>query len=164
MIAMEGEPVLAVDEIEEPVETDSSPELAKLKSQWQELLEKIGAKKAALKGVLIDTRPKTLDEKTLVLLCKGPFHFEQLSKTENKDLVESVIEEMVGHKISLIPLLPAAAVKNASSEKPALRAPKPMSSPKIDVKEIEKEEPVVAAAMKLFGAKVVEVKRNTPPK
>jgi hypothetical protein len=161
---MEGEPVLAVDEIEEPLDTDSSPELAKLKSQWQELLEKIGAKKAALKGVLIDTRPKTLDETTLVLLCKGPFHFEQLSKTENKDLVESVIEEMVGRKISLIPLLPAGSVKNTSLEKPAVRAPKPMSSPKMDVKEVEKEEPVVAAAMKLFGAKVVEVKRSIPPK
>jgi len=160
----EGEPVLAVDEIEEPLETESSPELAKLKSQWQELLEKVGAKKAALKGVLIDTRPKTLDEGTLVLLCKGPFHLEQLSKPENKVLVESVIEELIGHKINLVPVLPAGAVKPVSNEKPAVRAPKSMSAPKIDIKELEKEEPIVAATMKLFGAKVVEVKRSNPQK
>jgi DNA polymerase-3 subunit gamma/tau len=159
----EGEPVLAVDEIEEPVETDSSPEMAKLKSQWQELLEKVGAKKVALKGVLLDTRPKTIDADTLVLLCKGQFHFENLSKPENKTLVESVIEELVGRKITLVPVLPASAAK-AASDKPVVRAPKSLSAPKIDVKELEKEEPIVAATMKLFGAKVVEVKRNNPQK
>jgi len=157
----EGEPVLAVDEIEEPIETDSSPEMAKLKSQWQELLEKVGAKKVALKGVLIDTRPKTIDADTLVLLCKGQFHFENLSKPENKTLVESVIEELVGRKITLVPILPASAAKNPS-DKPVVRAPKSLTAPKIDVKELEKEEPIVAATMKLFGAKVVEVKRNNP--
>jgi DNA polymerase III subunit gamma/tau len=158
----EGEAVLAVDEIEEPMEADGSPEIAKLKSQWQELLEKVGAKNASLKAVLADTRPKTLDSGTLVLLCKGPFHYEKLSVSENKVLVEGFIEELVGRKINLIPVLPEGAVKTASSEKPAVRAPKPLSSPKMDVKEIEKEEPVVAAAMKLFGAKVVEVKRSNP--
>jgi DNA polymerase-3 subunit gamma/tau len=162
--ATEGEAVLAVDEIEDPTEADGSPEIAKLKSQWQELLEKVGAKNASLKAVLADTRPKTLDGGTLVLLCKGPFHYEKLSVSENKVLVESFIEELVGRKINLIPVLPEGAVKNASSEKPAVRAPKPLSSPKMDVKEMEKEEPVVAAAMKLFGAKVVEVKRSNPPK
>jgi len=160
--AVEGEAVLAVDEIEEPVEADGSPEIAKLKSQWQELLEKVGAKNASLKAVLADTKPKTLDSGTLVLLCKGPFHFEKLSVPENKVLVENFIEELVGRKINIIPVLPEGAVKNASSEKPAVRAPKPLASPKMDVKEMEKEEPVVAAAMKLFGAKVVEVKRNNP--
>jgi DNA polymerase-3 subunit gamma/tau len=156
----EGEPILAVDEIEEPA--DVSPELAKLKSNWQELLEKTGAKNAQLKAVLVDTQPKSINEGTLVLWCKGPFHFDLLSKPENKVLVESVVEEMVGRKINLVPVLPAGAVKSASSEKPAVRAPKPLSAPKMDVKEMEKEEPVVAAAMKLFGAKVVEVKRNNP--
>lgn len=162
-VVMEGEPVLAVDEIEEPVEAESSPELAKLKSQWQELLEKVGAKKAALKGVLVDTRPKTIDEGTLVLLCKGPFHYEQMTKSENKGLVEAILEEMLGRKLNLVAVLPEGA-KNASTDKAPVRAPKSMSAPKVDVKEIEKDEPVVAAAMKLFGAKVVEVKRNNPPK
>jgi DNA polymerase-3 subunit gamma/tau len=160
----EGEAVLAVDEIEEPTEADGSPEIAKLKSQWQELLEKVGAKNASLKAVLADTRPKTFDGGTLVLLCKGPFHYEKLSVSENKVLAENFIEELVGRKINLIPVLPESAVKNASSEKTAVRAPKPLSAPKMDVKETEKEEPVVAAAMKLFGAKVVEVKRNNPLK
>lgn len=161
--AQAGEPVLAVDEIEEPVDAEESPEMAKLKSQWQELLEKVGAQKAALKGVLVDTRPKKIDEGTLTLVCKGPFHHEQLSKPENKVFVEKLLEETIGRKITLVPVLPEG--RAASAEKPAgPRTPKPLSAPKVDVEKLEKEEPIVAAALKMFGGKIVEVKRNNPSK
>jgi len=158
-----GEPVLAVDEIEDPVEAEASPEMAKLKSQWQELLEKVGAQKASLKGVLVDTRPKKIDEGTLTLVCKGPFHHEQLSKPENKVFVEKILEELIGRKINLVPVL--SETKAAAPDKPAgPRAPKPLSAPKVDVEKLEKEEPIVAAALKMFGGKIVEVKRNNPQK
>jgi DNA polymerase III subunit gamma/tau len=159
-----GEPVLAVDEIEDPVEAEKNPEMAKLKSQWTEFLEKVGAQKKALQGVLFDTRPKHIDEGTLILVCKGPFHHEQLSKPENKVLVEKLLEEMLGRKINLVPVLPEGSV-TATSDKPStLRSPKPLSAPKIDVETLEKEEPIVAAALKMFGGKIVEVKRNNPQK
>ncbi len=158
-----GEPVLAVDEIEEPLDAEQSPEMAKLKSQWQELLEKVGAQRASLKGVLVDTRPKKIDEGVLTLVCKGPFHHEQLSKPENKVLVEKLLEEAVGRKVTLVPVLPEA--KAAAPEKPkGPRAPKPLSAPQVDVEKLEKEEPIVAAALKMFGGKIVEVKRNNPQK
>jgi DNA polymerase-3 subunit gamma/tau len=161
--AQAGEPVLAVDEIEDPVETGKNPELAKLKSQWTELLEKVGTQKKALQGVLVDTRPKHIDEGTLILVCKGPFHHEQLSKPENKVLVEKLLEEMLGRKINLVPVLPEGSAP-AADKPAALRAPKPLSAPQIDVEKLEKEEPIVAAALKMFGGKIVEVKRNHPPK
>jgi DNA polymerase-3 subunit gamma/tau len=162
--AQAGEPVLAVDEIEDPAETGKNPELAKLKSQWTELLEKVGTQKKALQGVLVDTRPKHIDEGTLILVCKGPFHHEQLSKPENKVLVEKLLEEMLGRKINLVPVLPEGSAAAAPDKPSALRAPKPLSAPKIDVEKLEKEEPIVAAALKMFGGKIVEVKRNNPQK
>lgn len=159
-----GEPVLAVDEIEDPVAAEKNPELAKLKGQWTEILEKVGVQKKALQGVLTDTRPKNLDEGTLVLVCKGPFHHEQLSKPENKVLIEKVLEDALGRKITLVPVLPEGTAA-AAAEKPSnLRAPKPLSAPKVDMEKLEKEEPIVAAAVKMFGGKVVEVKRNNPQK
>ncbi len=162
-LAPMGEPVLAVDEIEEPVEAEQNPEMAKLKSQWQEFLEKVGAQKASLKGVLVDTRPKKIDEGTLTLVCKGPFHHEQLSKPENKVFLEKLLEEVLGRKITLVPVLPESSAP--SPEKPSgPRAPKPLSAPKVDVEKLEKEEPIVAAALKMFGGKIVEVKRNNPQK
>ncbi len=90
-VVMEGEPVLAVDEIEEPIEAESSPEMAKLKSQWQELLEKVGAKNATIKAVLNDTHPKSIKDGVLTLSCKGPFHFDKLSVAENRAIVEGII-------------------------------------------------------------------------
>jgi hypothetical protein len=158
-----GEPVLAVDEIEDPAEAEKNPEMAKLKSQWTEFLEKVASQKKMLEGVLRDTRPKHIDEGALILVCKGPFHHEQLSKPENKVLVEKLLEEMLGRKISLVPVLPEGTA-TATDKSPALRAPKPLSAPKIDVEKLEKEEPIVAAAMKMFGAKIVDVKRNNPQK
>ncbi len=162
--AQVGEPVLAVDEIEDPVEAEKNPELAKLKSQWTELLEKVGTQKKALQGVLVDTRPKHIDEGTLILVCKGPFHLEQLSKPENKTLVEKLLEEALGRRINLVPVLPegSAPTPLPPTGLPALRAPKPLSAPQIDVEKLEKEEPIVAAALKMFGGKIVEVKRNNP--
>ena len=156
----DGEPVLAVEEIEDSVEAGKNPELAKLKSEWTELLEAVGAQKKALQGVLADTRPKSLEEGTLVLLCKGPFHQEQMSKPENKTLVEQILKERLGRVVNLVPVLAEAAKPEA--QKPAARAPKSMAAPQVDVKELEKEEPLVAAALKMFGGKIVEVKRNAP--
>ncbi|HET9868968.1 MAG TPA: DNA polymerase III subunit gamma/tau [bacterium] len=159
----DSEPVLAVEEIEDPVEAEKNPDLAKLKSQWREFLEKAAAQKKALQGVLVDTRPKSLEEGTLVLSCKGPFHQEQLSKTENKTLVEQILKEMLGRPVTLVPVLAAEAPPPAEA-KPSggARAPKSMNAPAVDVKELEKEEPLVAAALKMFGGKIVEVKRNAP--
>ncbi len=162
-VVQEGEPALAVDEIEDSSPADSNPDMAKLKSHWRELLEKVKAQKTALEGVLVDTRPKNIDEGTLILVCKGPFHQEQLSKPENKVLVEKLLEDLLGRKINLVPVLPEKAP--ATSDKPSgPRTPKPLSAPKVDVKELEKEEPLVAAALKMFGGKIVEVKRNNPQK
>jgi DNA polymerase-3 subunit gamma/tau len=160
---MDSEPVLAVDEIEDPIEAEKNPELAKLKSQWREFLESVSAQKKSLQAVLIDTRPKSLDEGTLVLLCKGPFHQEQLSKAENKTLVEQILKDLLGGPITLVPVLAEGAAKASETKTPsASRAPKSLVAPTVDVKELEKEEPLVAAALKMFGGKIVEVKRNNP--
>ena len=162
-MAQVGEPALAVDEIEDAVEAEKSPEMAKLKGQWREMLEKIGTKNKSLRGVMEDTRPKTMDEGTLVLVCKGPFHLEQLAKPENKAIVEDLLAEILGHKISLVPVLPEKP-SVVGEKSPGPRAPKPLSAPVLDEKRLEKEEPLVAAAINIFGAKVVEVKRNSPQK
>ena len=158
-----GEPVLAVDEIEDAVETEKNPDMAKLKSHWTELLEKVAAQKKRLESVLHGTHPKRIDENTLVLVCDGPFHHDQISVPENRILIEKLLEELLARKLTIVPVLAENAP--ASADKPTgPRSPKPQSAPKVDVKELEKEEPLVAAALKMFGGKIVEVKRNNPQK
>jgi DNA polymerase-3 subunit gamma/tau len=159
----EGEPALAVSEIEDAAEPGSSPEFAKIKGRWREILEKVAAQKKALEAILRDTHPKKLDENTLVLSCLGPFHQEQMSKAENKIIVEKILEEEIGRPVHLVPVL-SAPVSSNPAKTSGPRAPKPLSVPNIDTKELEKEEPIVAAAMKMFGGKIVEVKRTPPAK
>jgi DNA polymerase-3 subunit gamma/tau len=160
----EGEPSLAVDEIEESAEGTGNPELSKLRSQWREVLEKVGAQNRSLKGILSDTRPKNLEDGTLVLMCKSVFHQEQMAKAENKILVEKSLEALLGRKIVLVPVLPEAPSPAAAPKAAGPRAPRPASAPKVDLKELERDEPIVAATVKLFGAKVVEVKKSNPTK
>ena len=158
-----GEPVLAVDEIEDAVETEKNPDMAKLKSHWTELLEKVALQKKRLESVLHGTHPKRIDEDTLVLVCDGPFHHDSVSQPENKILLEKLLEDLLGRKLNIVPVLPEGAP--SSPDKPAgPRTPKPQSAPKVDVKELEKDEPLVAAALRMFGGKIVEVKRNNPQK
>jgi DNA polymerase III gamma/tau subunit len=159
-----GEPVLAVDEIEDPVDAGKDPDLAKLKAQWTEFLEKVGEQKKILQGVLVDTRPKQVDGNTLVLSCKSGFHQDQLTKDENKSLVEAAASAILGRKVTLVAVLAQAAPTAASPKASGPRAPKPLSAPAVDMEKIEKDEPIVAAAMKMFGGKIVEVKRNNPQK
>jgi hypothetical protein len=114
-------------------------------------------------GVLRDTRPKDLSDGTLVLVCMGPFHYDTLTKPENKTLVEGLAGELLGRKINLVPVMPENTPKTQDGPK-GPRIPKPLAAPAVTVPQLEKEEPLVAAAVKLFGGKIVEVKRNQPQK
>ncbi len=160
----EGEPVFAVDEIEDPVEAEKNPDMAKLKSRWTEILEKITTQDKALGAVMRDTHPKNIEEGTLVLVCKSLFHLERLSKPESKILVEKLLEEEIGKKVTLVPVLPEGSNPPIPQKLSGPKSPRSYSAPKVDMKELEKEEPLVAAAIKLFGGKIVEVKRNNPRK
>jgi hypothetical protein len=174
-----GEPVLAVEEIAEPVGAEPAPEMARVKSHWREFLDKVYELNRGLHGVLSDTRPKSFEGGALVLSCKGPFHRDQLDKPENKKLIESLLEEATTLKVNVVPVLsgegaaprPAGPAAGAREARPA-QAPqdevlKPLEpaggKSKAEMKELEKQEPFVAAVVKLFDGKVVDVKKTTRP-
>lgn len=154
-----GEPVLAVTEIEEP-SADEDPRLGALKSQWREVLEKTGALKKALQGILADCKPQSMEEGTLVLSCKSAFHQSQLQSAENAHLVEQVVGEVVGSPVKLVAVVANAAAHAPKTGKGVL---KPQAHPKVDMQELQKEEPLVKAVMEMFDGKVVDVIRTKNP-
>lgn len=155
-----GEPVLAVSEIEEPADSNEDPRLTALKSQWREVLEKVGALKKGLQGILTDCRPKSLDQDTLVLICKGPFHQEQIQLPENKRLVEQVIAAVANAPLKLVAVLPDHMTPTVKTESGVV---KPHAHPKVDVQALQKDEPLVKAVMEMFDGKVVDVIRTKGP-
>jgi hypothetical protein len=99
----------------------------------------------------------------LVLVCKNDFLYESISKNENKLLAEKLLEEVVGRKITLVPVLPEKTKPGnvpAPPQATGPRAPKSQAEIKKEADMVEKEEPIVSSAVKIFGAKIVEVKRN----
>jgi len=152
-----GEPSLAVTEIEDASESAGDPNLAAVKSQWREVLEKIATQKKALQGVLLDCPPKTWDRGTLVLACKSAFHQEQIQVAGNKHLIEQVIEEVLNLKVNVVAVLSDQVAQQAKTEK---GVPKPSARPKVDVQAIQKDEPLVKAVMEMFDGKIVDVVRS----
>jgi DNA polymerase-3 subunit gamma/tau len=155
-----GEPVLAVSEIEEPSDSNEDPRLTALKQQWREVLEKVGVLKKALQGILTDCRPKSVDRDTLVVVCKGPFHQEQILLPENKRLVEQVITEIAKTPLKLVAVLPDHMTPTIKTESGVV---KPHAHPKVDVQALQKDEPLVKAVMEMFDGKVVDVIRTKGP-
>ena len=155
-----GEPVLAVSEIEEPSDSNEDPRLTALKSQWREVLEKVGALKKGLQGILTDCRPKSVDQDTLVVVCKSPFHQDHIQLPENKRLVEQVIASVVNAPLKLVAVLPNNMTPVVKTESGVI---KPHAHPKVDVQALQKDEPLVKAVMEMFDGKVVDVIRAKGP-
>ena len=156
-VAEPGEPALAVDEIEDGAGRETDPQMAAIKGHWREVLEKTAGLKKSLEGVLRDCHPKSYDRGTLVLSCKGGFHQAQLQMPEHKRLIEQVIEETANLKVNLVPVLADAA---AEAKAPG-GTPKPTARPKVDVRAIQKDEPLVKAVLDIFDGKIVDVIRTT---
>jgi hypothetical protein len=155
-----GEPVLAVSEIEEPADSNEDPHLTALKSQWREVLEKVGALKKGLQGILTDCRPKSLDRDTLVVVCKSPFHQDHIQLPENKRLVEQVVSAIANTPLKLVAVLPDHMTPAVKTESGVV---KPHAHPKVDVQALQKDEPLVKAVMEMFDGKVVDVIRTKGP-
>lgn len=146
----EGENALAVEEIQDP--ENMPQELITIRAQWKTILEKVGEQKKSFQGILMDVYPKDYANHQLFLSCKSEFHRDQIFKSENKALLESIIETCVGFKLQI------DDKKNAVVE-PAIVSPvlKKEDKTKDDIKKLEQEEPVVAEVLKMFDANVVEI-------
>ena len=135
---------ITLEEHQRILEAEKNPDMAKLKSRWTEILEKVAARDKPLEAVMRDTQPKKLEENTLVIVCKSLFHLERISKPECKILIESILAEEIGKKITLVPVLPEGSNTSPQSKNSGPKNPRSVSAPKVDMKELEKEDCAVA--------------------
>jgi DNA polymerase-3 subunit gamma/tau len=107
---------------------------------WARVLEEVKRTKMFCHALLIEGTPLALNGSTLVVGLRTGFNFhvENLHKPENRSVVEGALERVFNHHLRL-----ECTIHSADSQ---------ASHPSV-------EDPVVSAAMQLFGAQVVEVKR-----
>jgi DNA polymerase-3 subunit gamma/tau len=142
----------------EPSRTSRAPARDELKAQeaqsativigdvrraWARVLEEVKRTKMFCHALLIEGTPVELNGSTLVVSLRTGFNFhvENLHKPENRDVVEGALQRVFNHRLRLECTI--------HSEEMRPEAQHPLV-----------EDPMVSAAVQLFGAQVVEVRKT----
>ncbi|MEX0765577.1 MAG: DNA polymerase III subunit gamma/tau [bacterium] len=142
----------------EPTRTSRAPARDELKAQeaqsativigdvrraWARVLEEVKRTKMFCHALLIEGTPVELNGSTLVVSLRTGFNFhvENLHKPENRDVVEGALQRVFNHRLRL------ECTIHSEDTRPEAQHPLV-------------EDPMVSAAVQLFGAQVVEVRKT----
>ncbi len=100
-----------VEEKKEDIETTSPVEemdgvttIDEVKSKWQRCCEAVGKRNIALPLALQTASPDKLEGNRLTIAFEKKFHFETFQKSQNLEILERALEEILQAKLSVVPL------------------------------------------------------------
>jgi hypothetical protein len=144
--------VMAV--VETPADLEHQPSigpapsvaLEDVRRAWARILEEVKHTKMFCHALLIEGIPLRVDDGTLVVGLRAGynFHLENLHRPEHRSIVEGALERVLQQRLRLR----CTILDGETAAQPA--------GPAISAA----TDPVVARAMELFGAEVVEIKES----
>jgi len=135
-----------------------APGLADIFRTWPEIIGKLKEKSSTGFMYLNAARPVGVDGARLTVEISPGFHLEGLQKPEMKKTVEDILGKLLGGSVVLVVKSLAAPVQSHPLPAPA---PAPAGT---GIPDWVEKEPVVKAAMKIFRARIADVKRPTQAK
>jgi DNA polymerase-3 subunit gamma/tau len=78
------------------IEGSGDEVLASLQDRWSEVVAAVNEGSRHIGAIVIDCRPVSLEDDTLVLEARSPFHKEKLESDRAKTLVEDAVGELLG--------------------------------------------------------------------
>jgi DNA polymerase-3 subunit gamma/tau len=132
-------------------------ELNALISRWPEVLEEVKHRKKSTHAFLLEGRPAGLSSDTCYLVFKDgySFHRDKFNQPENKNVVEAVLEELFGRKLTISNLME----KEYSNLPINKEAKKKVVEPET-AGGINEEELCIQKAVEFFGAELVQVRKD----
>lgn len=129
-----------------PIQAAPSVGLEDVRRAWARILEEVKHTKMFCHALLIEGIPLQVDAGTLVVGLRAGynFHLENLHRPEHRSIVEGAMERVLQQRLRLR----CTILDGETAAQPA----GPAVSAATD--------PVVAKAMELFGAEVVEIKES----
>jgi DNA polymerase-3 subunit gamma/tau len=129
-----------------PLQTAPHVALEDVRRSWARILEEVKHSKMFCHALLIEGIPLQVDAGTLVIGLRTGynFHAENLHRPENRSIVEGAIERVLQQRLRL-----QCTILDGDT---GYQASGPSVSAATD--------PVIAKAMELFGAEVVEIKES----
>ena len=137
----------------QPVNADSSIDIKRVKDAWPILVKAMAVKKMSISSYLSEGEPDYV--KGGIIFIAFPrelnFHREVLEEKRNKDSIEAVFSQIldVSAKLEFI----------ATDRVFEKNTPEPETLP-ITKEELKKKEPVIDAALNIFGGKILRSTRN----
>lgn len=125
--------------ITQTVKEGKPVDFLEIKRSWADILEKVKQNKITTHAFLLAAEPKGIDEKGFLLLSfkeLNKFHCDQISKPDNKALVEKALNEVLGMNIKITCTLDGQVKDGINS----------------------REGSVVDKALEFFGGNIVEIK------
>ena len=131
--------------------------LEKIKKEWPRVLELIKDKKITAEAYLREGEPTKVSEKMLTVTFPSAFSFhkESVERNETRRVIEEVLRDIFRHDLMLRPVL-----KQGASSGGRKTAQAEAKSREDELNGILNKEPIIKAALDIFGAKVLEVKKG----
>lgn len=84
---------------------EGAKELGDLEGKWREVISAVKPYNYSIAGLLRSCRPVSFDRKELTIEAFYKFHFERLNEPKVRELLEKVVQDLLGEKIKIFPKL-----------------------------------------------------------
>lgn len=151
-MAMPSTVKISEQRIREVAEQSEPEVLRKIMQQWPDILNRIKKKKIQVHAWLLDGVPVAVGSGGLVVSFKSAIHRETTEKPQHRQIIEEVLQSVLGHPISLLTLM-----ENQWQEIEANTTQAGGSKQSPNEKK-EETDPFLAEAIKLVGEDLIHIK------
>ena len=134
-VTQQEEPVLK--EYQPVKQANSQISLALIERKWNDILAKVKEQDVITNALLKNAKPVKFNNMTLLLQFSNDFHKDQVTSSLKRGIIETVLENVLGVKISI-----KGIVEKEQEKKKA----EPVEKPKVDI---------VQTTIDIFGGKIV---------
>lgn len=142
-----------------PSYVETGADFAVVQSKWPEVLDEVKRRKKSTHAFLLEGKPMEVRNDQLYLVFKDgySFHRDKFNQSENKQVVEEALEQILGTKILLNNLIDSEyqAMPGETSKNPAAKQSAELINTATGADEI------VQKARELFGEQLVQVRKDS---
>lgn len=135
----------------------TDPAFVPIRSQWSRVLQRVKEEKVTIHAWLVDGEPVSVADDSVLVAFKNVIHRQTTERPANKQLIEQVMSEVLGHPMKLVTIL-QKDWKESISDQP--------ESPREELKLSPEGEPGqpqeewIREAIQLFGEDLVVIKEE----
>ncbi|MFC1509354.1 DNA polymerase III subunit gamma/tau [Candidatus Omnitrophota bacterium] len=132
--------------------TNVSVDISRAKDAWPILIKTMAVKRMSISSYLSEGDPESAKGNTILVAFPRElnFHREVLEEKNNKDSIEAQLSQIMDTPVKLQFIATDKKIKEANSVEDAL----------LTKEELKKREPIIGAALNIFGGKILRA-RNT---